>query len=333
MTGTSTVLRVVAFVAALLAVGAAALGVGRAVGPVDGVPLASEAGAEPDHGHDADASGDSPADGAADGAADKPVDVPGLTARADGFTLELADPTLPAGPATLELTIRTSSGRPLLDYDVAHEKELHLIVVRRDLVGFQHVHPVLDRRTGTWSVEVDLTPGTWRVIADFVPEGWQQVTLAEDLAVSGRFQPAPPGQERLTDVVDGYRVTLAGDTAPGAPTELTARIERDGVGVRDLQPYLGAYGHLVALRAGDLGYLHVHPEGQVGTAGEGGGPEIRFATEFPTAGTYRLFLDFRVGNTVHTADFTVTADGAPADSGTSDETGSPDEHQEDSHDH
>ena len=27
----------------------------------------------------------------------------------------------------------------------------------------------------------------------------------------------------------------------------------------DLQPYLGAYGHLVALRDGDLAYLHVHP--------------------------------------------------------------------------
>ena len=46
----------------------------------------------------------------------------------------------------------------------------------------------------------------------------------------------------------------------------------------DLQPYLGADGHLVALREGDLAFLHVHPE-------EGAEPgQIRFAAEFPSAG-------------------------------------------------
>ena len=55
-------------------------------------------------------------------------------------------------------------------------------------------------------------------------------------------------------------MTLEGDTAPGASTVLTTRIELDGEPVTDLEPYLGAYGHLVAMRAGDLGYLHVHPE-------------------------------------------------------------------------
>ena len=28
-----------------------------------------------------------------------------------------------------------------------------------------------------------------------------------------------------------------------------------------MEPYLGAKGHLVALREGDLAYLHIHPEG------------------------------------------------------------------------
>jgi hypothetical protein len=57
----------------------------------------------------------------------------------------------------------------------------------------------------------------------------------------------------------------------------------------------GAAGHLVSLRAGDLAYLHTH------ATGEG----LRFATAFPTAGTYRLFLDFRHGDRVRTAAFTV----------------------------
>lgn len=45
--------------------------------------------------------------------------------------------------------------------------------------------------------------------------------------------------------------------------------------VTDLKPYVGAFGHLVALRAGDLAYLHVHPDGAPGdgrTAPGPGGP-------------------------------------------------------------
>ena len=51
-----------------------------------------------------------------------------------------------------------------------------------------------------------------------------------------------------------------------------------------LEPYLGAFGHLVAIRAGDLAYLHVHPEGETG---------LRFVVDVPTAGVYRLFLGYQ----------------------------------------
>jgi hypothetical protein len=70
--------------------------------------------------------------------------------------------------------------------------------------------------------------------------------------------------------------------------------------VRGIQPYLGARGHLVALRQGDLAYLHAHPEEH-----EGAAHAIPFAAEFPSAGSYRLFLQFRVAGVVHTAAFTV----------------------------
>src|SRR5829696_8378139 len=60
------------------------------------------------------------------------------------------------------------------------------------------------------------------------------------------------------------------------------------------EPYLGARGHLVALREGDLAYLHVHPSGN----------SVAFATGFPTAGRYRLYLQFKHDGRVHTAAFT-----------------------------
>lgn len=299
----STPVRVAAFVSALVAAFAVAWGLGRAVGPVE---------AEPAPAHDQMAAHES-SDGHGDHAdhASTVADAAGLTARADAYTLALADRTLPAGRTRLAFQVLTSGGRPLLDYEQVHDKDLHLVVVRRDLTGFQHVHPTLDRETGTWSVDVRLTPGVWRVVADLTPEGWDGIVLADDVSVAGDYRPAPlPADDRTARVRTGegtYEVRLDGDTAPGASTVLTASIELDGRPVTDLEPYLGAFGHLVAIRSGDLGYLHVHPED--GPAG----PEIDFATAFPTAGTYRLFLDFQHGGQVHTAAFTVEAGGAPAD--------------------
>jgi hypothetical protein len=90
-------------------------------------------------------------------------------------------------------------------------------------------------------------------------------------------------------VVDGYEVQLIGDLVAGQASPLTLTVRKDGQPVTDLQPYLAAYGHLVALRDGDLAYLHVHPEGAPGDGRTAAGPEIDFVAEVPSAGTYRLF--------------------------------------------
>ena len=103
----------------------------------------------------------------------------------------------------------------------------------------------------------------------------------------------------VTATVGGYEVTLDGELEPGESSAVTATVTRDGEPVTDLEPYLGSYGHLVALREGDLAYLHVHPEDA------GPGPEVPFVAEVPSAGRYRLFLDFQHAGVVRTAAFTL----------------------------
>jgi hypothetical protein len=283
--------RVLAFVAGCAVVFGVALGVGRLVGPVTSEP------AEAAHGDEmADMDG---------GEAMSHHDVDGLEAAADGYTLTLTRPRLGAGPQRLAFTITDADGHPVTAYDEQHERDLHLVVVRRDLTGFQHVHPTLDRRTGEWSTDVDLAAGAWRVLTDFRPAGGEGLVLGTDLLVPGDFTPEPLGADSLTAHVDGYDVTLGRElVAAGEETVVTATVSRDEQPVTDLQPYLGAYGHLVSLRDGDVGYLHVHPDEDTGP-----GPAIAFDTSFPTDGRYRLFLDFRHGDAVHTAAFTVTVEG------------------------
>ncbi|MFB9238868.1 hypothetical protein ACFFWC_25625 [Plantactinospora siamensis] len=244
-------------------------------------------------GHDAAGSGSDPADA-----------VPGgLQVAEGGYAL------VPVAAAAGQLAFRITGpgGGAVTAYDERHDKRMHLIVVRRDLSGFRHVHPEMSP-DGTWRVADPLTaPGSWRAFADFQPTGGSARTLGLDLAVPGAFTPRPLPAPATVSTVDGYTVTLAGTPVAGRTSRLTLTVSRGGRPVTDLQPYLGAYGHLVALRAGDLAYLHVHPDGGPGDGRTAAGPAVTFFAEVPTAGTYRLFLDFRHGGAVHTAEFTVVA--------------------------
>jgi hypothetical protein len=111
---------------------------------------------------------------------------------------------------------------------------------------------------------------------------------------------------------------------------LTLTVTRNGTSVTDLEPYLGAYGHLVALRSGDLAYLHVHPEGTPGDGETDPGPEVVFYTEVPSAGRYHLYLDFKHQGVVRTAAFTVTGTGR-APSGEPGPAEADDDHSGDEH--
>ncbi|WP_329518894.1 hypothetical protein [Spirillospora sp. NBC_01491] len=239
----------------------------------------------------------------------------GLQTVQDGYTLNPETTTVTPGKQTdFRFTVTGPNGAPVTRYTPLHGEKLHLIIARRDLSGFQHVHPA-QVGGGVWSMPLTLPDaGTYRFFTDVRPEGAKrQLTLGTDVSAPGDFRPEPlPAAERVAEV-DGYEVALAGDLVPGRSSKLTLTVSKDGKPVTDLQPYLEAYGHLVALRDRDLAYLHVHPDGEPGDGRTAPGPAITFYAEVPAAGSYRLYLDFKHGDTVRTAEFTAVA-GAPAPS-------------------
>jgi hypothetical protein len=224
----------------------------------------------------------------------------GLSDTASGLRLQIEPAALTAGAKTrLAITISDRLGAPVTGLRAEHgEPPLHLILVRRDLSEYAHVHP---RRSGDGFV-VDVTlpeAGVWRAYADFEWEG-QKVVLGRDLAVPGDFAPQPlPSPDRVSATGE-YRVELGrGGVEAGKEATLTFAITRAGQAVQGLQPYLGADGHLVAIREDDLTYLHVHPLDDAGVG------RVAFDAELAEPGRYALFLQFKHRGSVRTAPFTL----------------------------
>lgn len=302
--------------AAILAVlfGAAALA-GGAVDPDRGEPRTrhSDDATASSGGHgDVDTHASAPvADGEAEAAhgdaREAAHPVRGLAVAENGLRLVVEDRELGRGQSTnVGFRIVDERNETVRDFDVEHTKRMHVIVVRRDLGAFAHLHPE-QHRDGSWSVRVRLPmAGSYRLFADFTHEG-RPATLADDLHVDGRADlralPAPAASVRSDG---GYDVRLdAGRAGPGEEAALRFTIAKNGQTVKT-EPYLGAGGHLVALRDGDLAFLHVHPT-EPGERAEKAGTHddpISFAATFPTAGRYRLFLQFEHQGVVRTVAFT-----------------------------
>jgi hypothetical protein len=302
--------RIAAFVGALVIVFAGAALAGGAIEPRGDQPGGDD-GPRADHGPagrdaHADPDEDAPAgDHGAAPAAGEGHPVRGLAVAEDGLRMVVDDPELRRGrDETLRFRIVGEDGLTVRDFDVTHERRMHLIVARRDLTGFRHLHPVMDA-DGHWSTPLRLDEaGSYRVFADFSHED-SAITLAADLRVDGAADLRPLPEAEPTGVSDGgYDVRLdAGHARAGRESELRFAVTKDGAAVHT-EPYLGAGGHLVALREGDLAFLHVHPTEHGDGDASAHDDTIGFAATFPTEGRYRLFLQFKHEGRVHTVAFT-----------------------------
>jgi hypothetical protein len=205
---------------------------------------------------------------------------------------------------------RPTTGAVVRRFESVHERVFHLFVVGRDLEYFAHLHPTL-RRNGSLGVDVDVPrTGPYELIADFLPEGGAPQMLHRAVVTAGytgSLNVAPSVVPDLSDKRDGnVRVHLT-PPDPRARREQLLTFELDdpttGAPITDLEPYLGANGHLLIV-SGDFGAVfHSHPVAEVSSAH---GPTVVFQALFPQAGIYRMWAQFQRAGRVATVSFTVT---------------------------
>jgi len=207
--------------------------------------------------------------------------------------------------AELVVRIADDRGEPVEKFQVNHEKWLHLIVVDEDLSYFAHIHPNY-RGNGEFAIDATFpSGGKYKAFADFIPEGGANATLSERFEVEGEEESpsAVRADGSLVRTAEGKEVELKlSGAVAGRDAELTFEIRdaKSKKGVNDLEPYLGAVGHVVILSADAEEYLHVHPTDEKST-----GPEAKFATRFPHAGTYKIWGQFKHSGKVITVPYVV----------------------------
>lgn len=218
----------------------------------------------------------------------------------------------PNQPIKFSYKIKNDKGEVLKSYEVAHEKIMHFIVVRKDLQNFQHIHPDFNQESGEFTVNITFpTDGSYRVFPDFTPseDNPQKlpVTVFHDMDVGDmskyKAQAVIPDTD-LKKTVGEYQI------AYNFPAEIMMRNEityslsigKNGQSVTDLQTYLGALGHSVILKEETLNFIHTHA-GEIGT-----GPKIEFAATFPESGVYKIFTQFQHKGKVQTVDYIVKID-------------------------
>jgi hypothetical protein len=217
------------------------------------------------------------------------------------------------GASRLRMTLRDPvSNRPASGFTTVHEKLLHLFIIDRKLEFFRHVHPQLVG-DGTFEWREALPPGEFVVIADFLPQGGRAQMLQRAIVTPGyRGSVFPSTPDLASDwstekSIDNVRVKLdVANARAGKEAVLTFRLAdaQSGNPISDLEPFLGAPGHMLVVNADLTEADHVHPE-EPATRG----PVVTFQPLMPAAGTYKLWFQFQRHGTVTTVPFVIAVTG------------------------
>lgn len=219
-------------------------------------------------------------------------DMAGMTEMAmpASFKMDAGWDNLKPGIAGMLTFHLERDGKSVKDFDLLHERVMHFIVVRDALDEFQHLHPKV-AEDGMASVEITFpTAGKYLIFVDCQPKGEAQQTVRHEMLVEGN----PPSAPELTIDVPGTITVLdcsAKVTLQRSDSEWKmafALSDLAGHPLKDLEPYLGAMGHLVVIKSETGEYVHAHAETQSAPDGR-----VEFATHFTHPGTYKAWGQFQ----------------------------------------
>jgi hypothetical protein len=245
------------------------------------------------------------------------------------FALGAFQPSQPVHserPVTVSFTVRQPNGQPLTQYKTGSGPHtgVHLIIVRNDLAYIIHQHPPVGPNGGLRQTVTFPAPGPYKVLVDVYPNlpgGQSNFQLSKTVNVTGTYRPRPTPPFKPDLVVDGYHFNMHGHPALHAIQAQFINVEvTDAHGHKPtFVPWFGALAHAIFFHEGSLDYFHTHicapdapncgtlpgvASSQVtGTSTAPG--KLTIGVLVPEPGTWRLFLQMKLGGRVVTAPYTL----------------------------
>jgi hypothetical protein len=225
---------------------------------------------------------------------------------------------IPGRPFRIRSEVRHPATRLMQNqFELVHDKPYHLFVISEDMTVFEHLHPE-QQADGSWALDVTVPKGGYyRVISDFVPTGGSPQFLSRTVIVPGSDGYITDQMARLQEDVNQVKrvggITAAVTLGPErflagsyGHIQFALTDTQTGEPVRDLQPYLGAFGHSLIMHEQMRHSVHSHPTTLYeGTAvSQLGGPMVEFEGYLPVPGLYRAWTQFMRNGEVTTIPFT-----------------------------
>ncbi|WP_108669030.1 hypothetical protein [Peribacillus acanthi] len=194
------------------------------------------------------------------------------------------------------ISLSDQDGKPVKDLEVNHEKLLHLIVVNSHLDEYYHLHPQ-KVEDGKFEITQTLPDGEYKAFVDIKPKDLEYAVNPLPFSVGNVEGSHEHGDvlkvdDTLTKTVDGETVILNMNSMK-ANEPVTLDFE---LNMENLEPYLGAMGHVVILDEQANQYLHVHPSDH---------DKPIFETQFNKPGKYKIWGEFQQDGKVRVFPFVV----------------------------
>ena len=215
---------------------------------------------------------------------------------------------LKAGTAvTLRFTVSDAGGKPVTAFAVAHDAKVHFILIRQGLDTFAHLHPEVDPATGVLSAEYTFpTGGVYHLFADYQEPGGMPTTATARVEVGGDAPPAAGLKPDVPGLLAGEkvaaRVSVEG-TKAGSEAKVRFEVLDGDKPATDLEPYMGAMGHLVVVSADGKRYVHAHPDERSEAKNV-----VTFGAAFPSPGVFKGWGQFKRAGQVRVVPFVVRID-------------------------
>ena len=217
------------------------------------------------------------------------------------------DPITPEAGKPTELVLSMTDqrlGDPINEFEMVHDKLMHVIIVGEDLSYFAHIHPTIRSGNDDSSIftitHIFPNSGKYKLWVDFKPKGGNQIIAAFKFNVTG--QPIHRPEKLVHDgkyinqSLDGqYQISLKIPDTIVAQNNVNIAFsisDISGRPITNLEPLMAAGGHSVIISSDLKEFLHVHPTKEVDPNWRGG-PDISFKTSFPKPGLYKAWGQFQ----------------------------------------